>query len=55
MIGTLLNERYRLDAELGRGGLGKGRLREAQTEVQAMGAYGYVDRVKTRLETLGAA
>jgi len=24
MIGTLLNERYRLDAELGRGGMGIG-------------------------------
>ena len=54
MIGTLLNERYRLDAELGRGGFGKGRRREAGAEFEAMGAHGYVERLTTRLETLGA-
>ena len=44
-FGTLLNERYRLDAKVAR---------EARVEFEAMGAHGYIERVKTRLEALGA-
>ena len=54
-FGTLLNERYRLGAELRRGALGvKGCACEVQAEFEAMGAHGYIERVKTRLEELGA-
>ena len=61
MISALLNGRYRLEAELGWGGMGvvnracaEELLREAQAEFEAMGAHIYVGRVTTRLKQLGA-